>query len=107
MYNLYVAEESFCFGFGQLSADVPAGDKREGIEEHLRFSFAPAEVFASVYVFGGVYDVGRYGARRRQLACAAAEAKKRAQNYCEQVKKDLAEATAAAEAEAAKPKKEA
>ena len=43
---------------------------------------------------------------RQKLTDLAAEAKKRAQNYCEQVKKDLAEATAAAEAEAAKPKKE-
>jgi gas vesicle protein len=44
---------------------------------------------------------------RQELTDLAAEAKKRAQDYCEQVKKDLAEATAAAEAEAAKPKKEA
>ena len=44
---------------------------------------------------------------RQELTDLAAEAKKRAQNYCEQVKKNLAEATAAAETEAAKPKKEA
>ena len=44
---------------------------------------------------------------RQELADLAAEAKKRAQEYCEQVKKDLAEANAAAEAQAEETKKEA
>ena len=44
---------------------------------------------------------------RQELADLAAEAKKRAQQYCEQVKQDLAEAKAAAEAEVKEPEKEA
>ena len=43
---------------------------------------------------------------RQELADLAAEAKKRAQQYCEQVKQDLAEANAA-EAEVKEPEKEA
>lgn len=35
---------------------------------------------------------------RKELADLASEAKKRAQDYCEQVKKDLSEAQAAVEA---------
>ena len=41
---------------------------------------------------------------RKDLADLAAEAKKRAQDYCEQVKKDLAEAQAVVEA-AVQPEK--
>ena len=44
---------------------------------------------------------------RQELADLAQEAKKRAQQYCEQVKQDLAEANAAAEAEVKEPEKEA
>ena len=44
---------------------------------------------------------------RQELADLAAKAKKRAQDYCEQVKKDLAQANATAEAQAEETKKEA
>ena len=44
---------------------------------------------------------------RQELADLAAEAKKRAQEYCEQVKQDLAEAKANVEVAAEETKKEA
>ena len=44
---------------------------------------------------------------RQELAGLAAEAKKRAHQYCEQVKQDLADANATAEAQAEETKKEA
>ena len=44
---------------------------------------------------------------RQELADLAAEAKKRAHQYCEQVKQDLADANATAEAQAEETKKEA
>ena len=44
---------------------------------------------------------------RQELADLAAEAKKRAHQYCEQVKQDLADANATAEAQAEEKKKEA
>ena len=44
---------------------------------------------------------------RQELSDLAVEAKKRAQDYCEQVKQNWAEANAAPEAQAEKAKKEA
>ena len=44
---------------------------------------------------------------RQELADLATEAKKRAHQYCEQVKQDLADANATAEAQAEETKKEA
>lgn len=44
---------------------------------------------------------------RQELADLAAEAKKRAHQYCEQVKQDLEDANATAEAQAEETKKEA